>query len=248
MIHIQALEVVSAYQHGSLWPPKHHIDCSKSIRKDSLPRFKCADPDRKQSTFDSQLDFSQDLQYTTPNDDYWCDTCTLPYSDCLCYATSPISTHQSSCGYQTPNGKTYDYSQIPYPTTYSASGASSTSSYYTSSASSQPQSSYSAIAPAQTPSSGNGTYDSTPSETSSKRGKRKGSMPPAEAREVRTPTMHRYPTSHDIEAIRAKSKVSTFISRQTGKACGRSEAEGRHFDRREREIGQRTLNSERSIT
>ncbi|CZR54562.1 uncharacterized protein PAC_04446 [Phialocephala subalpina] len=137
------------------------------------------------STFDSQLDYSQDLQYTTPNDDYWCDTCSLSYGDCLCYAASPVSTHQSYAGYETPNSKSYTYSQTPYPTTYSTSSASSTSSYYTSSASSQHQSSYSAIAPAQTPGSGNGAHDSTPTETSPKRGKRKGSMPPAEAREKR---------------------------------------------------------------
>ncbi|KAF8857609.1 hypothetical protein BDZ45DRAFT_674659 [Acephala macrosclerotiorum] len=137
------------------------------------------------STFDSQLDYSQDLQYTTPSEDYWCDTCTLSYSDCLCYAASPISTHQSYSGYETPNSKSYTYSQTPYPATYPTSSASSTSSYYASSASSQSQSSYSPIAPAQTPGSGNRAHDSKPAETSPKRRKRKGSMPPAEAREKR---------------------------------------------------------------
>ncbi|KUJ12866.1 uncharacterized protein LY89DRAFT_195516 [Mollisia scopiformis] len=137
------------------------------------------------STFDQQFGYDQDSQNngSLASDEYWCQACALPFTECLCYIdSSPLSSQQNYSNYNAPQIKSLGYSQLAFPSTYATSSSSTTSSYYTT-ATGLSQPAYSTIAPAT--SSGEGARNLTPPESATKRKKRKGSMPPEEAREKR---------------------------------------------------------------
>jgi hypothetical protein len=150
----------------------------------NVPLISISASNQEQSSFDPKIAYDDNFQYESgaPHGDYWCPSCGLSYSDCLCYSTSPISSYQDYPSYDTQQSKNYTNSQATYPPMYTTSNSSSPSAYYATSTPVTPQPSYSTIP--STTNSNKKSHTSTP-EPSSKRGKRKGSMPPDEAREKR---------------------------------------------------------------
>ncbi|KAG4432120.1 hypothetical protein IFR05_012394 [Cadophora sp. M221] len=131
----------------------------------------------------------------------WCHLCTLPSSDCFCnfptspgttYAYSPTGSAATVFSETAVNGYTFDpssYDQAydpPYSgTTSEPSPTPQYSAPPLTTAKLLPKTSWSPIAPAEKPNDGNGAYSTCEFDTSSNRGKRRGSMAPAEAREKR---------------------------------------------------------------